>query len=76
MKIEFKTAQNGLVMEVAGERYVYQDGDSDSQDIERFADFLRTITDRYGPPTSRYSKERIYIVVEPGDKYEDTLLDD
>lgn len=31
---------------------------------------LRHLLDHYGPSTSRYSPKRIYVLVEPGDKYE------
>jgi len=38
--------------------------------VECFADFLRTLNEELGPSTSRYSPKRIFIRVEPGDKYE------
>jgi len=32
---------------------------------------LFTINDLIGPTTSRYSEHRIYVRIEPGDKFED-----
>lgn len=40
-------------------------------DVECFADLLRTLNGEFGPSTSRYSPRRIYIRVEPGDKFDD-----
>lgn len=80
-KIEFKQAKNGLIMTIthsdgSAERIVYNDSsmrydDVESEEIARFRDFLWFITDTYGPTTNRYSKERIYIEIRPGDKYEE-----
>ncbi|MCK5376569.1 MAG: hypothetical protein KAJ97_05775, partial [Acidobacteria bacterium] len=39
-------------------------------EVECFADFLRTLDYEFGPSTSRYSPKRIVVRVEPGDKYE------
>jgi hypothetical protein len=47
---------------------VYQETEPD--EIDAFAEFLRTVLDYYGPTTSRHSPKRIHVVVEPGDKYE------
>ncbi len=75
MKFEVRNANNGLVLRIESEdpeaeteEIVYQE--SESGEIEAFADFLRILLDNYGPSTSRYSPKRIHIVVEPGDKYE------
>ncbi len=75
VKIEIRRLRNGAVLRVEpeqpgdeAEEYVYQE--TDSAEIEAFADFLRLLLDHYGPTTSRYSPKRIHIVVEPGDKYE------
>jgi len=51
--------------------YVYQNNEEDDG-LSAMADMLRTINDLLGPSTSRYSKERIYVNIEPGDKYEET----
>jgi len=75
MKIEIRHVRNGVVLRVEleqegeeAEEFVYQETGSD--EIEAFADFLRTLLDHYGPTTSRYSPRRILVVVEPGDKFE------
>ena len=74
MKCEIRRAQNGVVLRIEAEgdepaeEIVYQE--SEGQEIEAFADFLRTINDHYGPSTHRYSPQRIHVLVEPGDKYE------
>lgn len=75
MKFEIRRATNGAILrvetdapEAATDEVVYQEWEED--EIEAFADFLRHLLDHYGPTTSRYSAKRIYVVVEPGDKYE------
>lgn len=79
MKFEFKTVKNGLILLVTHwdnevVEYTYTDPIDDfgaeSQEISRFHEFLWLILENYGPSTSRHSKERIVIRVEPGDKYE------
>ena len=75
MRFEIRHAQNGTVLRVEQdypdaepEEVVYQERDGD--EIEAFADFLRYLVEHYGPNTSRYSPKRIYVSVEPGDKFE------
>ena len=72
MKYEIKAAKNGLILTVTDkdlkEEIVYQEKHDD--EVECFADFLHHLNDQYGPSTSRYSEKRIYIRVEPGDKFE------
>ncbi len=75
MKFEIRRVQNGAVLrvepdclEAEAEELVYQEKETD--EIEAFEDFLRLLLDHYGPNTSRYSPKRIYIRVEPGDKFE------
>ena len=73
MKFEIRRVRNGAVLRVEaddaeeGGEVVYQETDLD--EIEAFADFLRHLLDHFGPTTSRYSPKRIRILVEPGDKY-------
>ena len=74
MKSEIRRVKNGLVLKVAdqedgslGDEVVYQEKYDD--EVECFADFLRFLDDEYGPSTSRYSEKRIYVSVEPGDKF-------
>ncbi|MFA5262248.1 MAG: hypothetical protein WC378_00375 [Opitutaceae bacterium] len=69
------SVKNGAVLriepqdpaEAVGE-IVYQE--TETNEIEAFADFLRYLVDHYGPTTNRYSSRRIRIVIEPGDKFE------
>ena len=75
MNFEVRSARNGVILRIVGdseedgdEEVVYQETETD--EIEAFAEFLRHLLDHYGPTTSRYSPKRIYVVVEPGDKYE------
>lgn len=75
MKFEIRPASNGVVLRVdhdfpdaEPEEVVYQE--QDGNEVEAFADFLRHLDAHYGPSTSRYSEKRIYITVEPGDKFE------
>lgn len=74
MKFEIRPATNGIVLKVdhgeqdeKPEEIVYQE--SDGNEIEAFADFLRLLNDHYGPSTSRYSSKRILITIQPGDKW-------
>ena len=73
MKFEIRRVKNGAVLRVdsegedSDEEIVYQEQEDE---IEAFADFLRHLVDHYGPTTSRYSPKKIFIRVEPGDKYE------
>ena len=75
MKFEIRRVQNGAVLRVEPEipdeeakEIVYQE--TETGEIEAFADFLRLLLEHYGPTTSRYSQRRIRIVIEPGDKFE------
>ncbi len=75
MKFEIRRVQNGAVLRVEPdhpdaqtEEVAFQENETD--EVEAFADFLRHLVDHYGPQTSRYSPKRIYVSVEPGDKYE------
>jgi hypothetical protein len=78
VKFELRSVKNGLTLkawqtndETGGhEEIVFQESYDESDEVERFADFLRTIDEYYGPSTGRYSPKRIYIVVKPGDKHE------
>lgn len=80
MKFEIKRVTNGLILtaeygsDLPEENItlVYQEPSIslEENEAEAFADFLRLINDNFGPMTSRYSKARIYVTVEPGDKYE------
>ena len=70
MKFEIKSATNGIILKCMddGEEYVMQVGNNE---VETFADFLRTLTDVYGPIDGRHEAQRIHIIVRPGDKHPD-----
>lgn len=75
MNIDIRSAKNGLILKVRyrdddpeTEEVVHQQDEDD--DVEAFAAFLYYLVENFGPSTSRYSPKRIYIRVEPGDKYE------
>lgn len=71
MKFEIKHHKNGWVLttEDDEEGVVGVEG-NDEDEIDCFARFLREIANSYGPTESRYSPKRIYIRVEPGDKWD------
>ena len=77
MRIEVRRARNGWIVRV--EEPSFEDDEADEivheekydDEVECFADFLRTLDEELGPSTSRYSPKRIYIRVEPGDKSEE-----
>lgn len=80
MKFEIRSVKNGAILRVEPdypdaetEEVVYQESETD--EIEAFADFLRFLDEHYGPTTSRYSPKRIRILVEPGDKHEPSRSD-
>ena len=74
MIFEIRRVRNGIILKVADKdlsevnEIVYQEKYDD--EVECFADFLRYLDEEYGPTTSRYSEKRIYIKVEPGDKFD------
>jgi hypothetical protein len=76
MKFEIRRTKNGALLRVEHddpegetEEICYQE--TDDNEIEAFADFLRFLDEHYGPSTSRYSAKRIHILVKPGDKHND-----
>ncbi len=73
-KTKMKPAINGWILETDAGEIVYQEPigpmTEEQDEVEQFANFLRTIDEQFGPSTSRYSPKRIYIRVEPGDKFE------
>lgn len=75
MRCEIRRVKNGVVLRVEpenpaepAEETVYQE--TEDNEIEAFAGFLRLLLEQYGPQTSRYSPQRIHVVIEPGDKFE------
>ena len=71
MTYEIKCHKNGLVLKAVDENLgvVYEESADD--EFQAFANFLRLLTDHYGPQDhGRYSEQRIYVRVEPGDKWE------
>lgn len=75
MKLEIQTVKNGYIMKdvESGDTFVYQEnsdlGETGSE-VRCFVDLLQDLDELIGPSTSRYSKERIFVRVEPGDKYD------
>ncbi len=72
MKFEIKSITNGHILKCVDDdgEYVYQSR-GDSSDVEAFADFLRELTDAYGPQDGRHEAQRIHVLVRPGDKHPD-----
>lgn len=77
MNFNIRKAKNGYILKVTDfvddetEEIVFQEKYDEDDEIECFADFLQVLNENYGPTTNRYSAKRIYIRVEPGDKYEE-----
>ena len=77
MKFEIKAVKNGVLVDAsylhtddaATEQYVAQS--IEDTPMQAFAEMLNVLVDNYAPTSSRYSDERIYILVRPGDKHED-----
>ena len=76
MKFEIRHTNNGALLRVEHdypegetEEICYQE--TEGEEIEAFADFLRFLNDHYGPSTNRYSPKRIHILVKTGDKHQD-----
>jgi hypothetical protein len=76
MIFDIKYAKNGYVLNISdpgdpelNEIMVFEE--SDTSEVQAFASCLHAILDSIGPSTSRYSKERIYIDIRPGDKHDD-----
>ena len=71
MNITLRRVSNGYIVkdneEEGGPEFVF----AEDLGVQAFAEFLCWLNFEYGPSTSRYDKERIYIEVKPGDKYED-----
>ena len=71
MKFEIKKHKNGYLIKAEDEEegVVYEENEAD--EFTAFANFLRTLTDFYGPQEDgRYSEKRIYVRIEPGDKWD------
>jgi len=76
MRFEIRHAKNGWILKteapptegVEAIEVVSQEKYED--EIECFADFLRVLSEEFGPSTSRYLPKGIFIRVEPGDKHE------
>ncbi len=66
MKFEIRSVENGYILKCEGDEFVVQECENE---VEAFADFLRTITDAYGPQDGRHEAQRIHILVRPGDKH-------
>lgn len=67
-EFEIKSVKNGIVLKCPDDQEIVFQDDSKSE-VQLFADFLRYISSEYSPgEDSRYAKERIHVVVQPGDK--------
>lgn len=86
MKIQIQTAANGWFIEVQdpdsedkeNAYYVFShyDGEDDGKaEAEAFAAMLWEIKELVGPRESRYSKHRVMVRIEPGDKAAEAMLD-
>lgn len=63
--------KNGIILTAPdGDRVVFGKDLDENTEAQAFAAFLRYLANEYGPEESRYSDERIYINVAPGDRNE------
>lgn len=76
MSLVIKMVMNGWILEDHSDPelvriQVFEGGDSEEDEVKAMQQLIYTINDLVGPTTSRYSKHRIYVRIEPGDKFED-----
>jgi hypothetical protein len=76
MSLVIKMVSNGWILEDHSDPemvrvQVFEGGDREEDDVKTMQQLLYTINDLVGPTTSRYSEHRIYVRIEPGDKFED-----
>lgn len=76
MSLIIKMASNGWILEDHSDPElvrveVFEGGDREEEDVKAMQRLLYTIDSLIGPTTSRYSEHRIYVRIEPGDKFED-----
>ena len=74
--LKIKSAQNGYVLESVIDSkcnlaFVFEHDGSEEKEAESLKNLFLSIKELYGPNDSRYSKYRVVITIEPGDKYED-----
>ncbi|MFH1222989.1 MAG: hypothetical protein V1647_01430 [Pseudomonadota bacterium] len=75
-KFEIKNGKNGLTLSINDgedtETIVYQEPEylPERAEYDLFQEFLFNILNDYGPSSSRYSKYRLKIVLDHGDKYD------
>lgn len=50
---------------------VFENGDTESEDLQAFIRLVYALNDSIAPTTGRYSPERLIVKTEPGDKYEE-----
>lgn len=79
MSLIIKMASNGWILEDHSDTEmvrveVFEGGDREEEDVQAMQRLLFTINDLVGPSTSRYSAHRIYVRIEPGDKFEDLQI--
>jgi quinol monooxygenase YgiN len=77
MRFEIKRAKNGYILQCDSDEdpMVFQELSEEIMDeVDVWANFLWELTDQYGPSTSRHSKKRVRIKVEPGDKFQDHMI--
>jgi len=74
--VRIRPVLNGWILEIKvdkdqTDRYVfsYDEVPGEEQEVKAFAGLLRTLNNLVGPSTSRYSAHRVYVDVQPGDKY-------
>lgn len=76
MSLIIKMVSNGWILEDHSDPEmvrveVFEGGEREEEEVKAMQRLLWTIDSLVGPTTSRYSEHRIYVRIEPGDKFED-----
>lgn len=77
-KLVIELADNGWILKALYKKdpdenrcYAFSHEETSASQAKTFAELLWLIKELIGPSESRYSKERVMINIEPGDKYID-----
>lgn len=72
LEFNARNASNGIILKDAEDNEILFQEDDVESEAQNWADFLRFLTDHYGPSAGEYSPERVYITVAPGFDHADS----
>ena len=77
MKLEIETVENGYILKDCSDEPIRKEvfQFKDDNDLYALVDLLYTLNEKLADSTTKYSKERIHIVILPGLDYEGELSD-